>query len=71
MMDHLFYGNINIIKNIMNTFYNIQKYILLDFPHTAEGFLYNNIIENNIIINRFTCIYGVIRKNNIYEKIFN
>lgn len=71
IFDYFIYGNINVIKNIMNTFYNIQKYILLDFPHTAEGFLYNNIIENNIIVNRFICVSGIIRKNNIYEKLFN
>jgi hypothetical protein len=70
IMDHFFYGNINTMKKIINTFNNIPNFLKLDNPHTVEGFLYSQLFENNIIINRFMLSYGVIRKNNNYEKIY-
>jgi protein YibB len=71
IMDHFFYGNISCMKIAMNTFDNIKQYLETDHPHTGEGFLNKNISENNIIINRFICSYGVIRKHSGYEIIYN
>lgn len=71
IMDHYFLGNSNIMENIMLTYENINNLIQTYFPHTFEGFLWNQINYNNIILKRFLSSYGVIRKNNIYESIYD
>ena len=70
MMDHFFYGNKKCMDIIMKTFNNLTKYLTSDCPHTVEGFLYKNIHDNNVKIYRFNLSYGAVRKNNIYEKIY-
>ena len=71
MMDHYFLGNRNTMEKVMLTYENINNLINTDCPHTFEGFLWKQINVNNINIERFIFFYGAIRKNNIYEGIFN
>jgi hypothetical protein len=71
LMDHFFYGNVRTMKKTMDAFNNISEFLKIDNPHTVEGFLYNQIINNNIIINRFMLSYGAIRQNNYYEKVYS
>ena len=71
MMDHYFLGNRNTMEKVMLNYENINNLINTDFPHTFEGFLWKQINVNNINIERFIFFYGAIRKNNIYEGIFN
>lgn len=71
MMDHYFLGNINTMEKVMLTYENINNIIKTECPHTFEGFLWKQVNINNINIERFMCSYGIIRKNNIYESLFN
>ena len=71
MMDQYFLGNVNTMEKIMLTYENINNIIKTECPHTFEGFLWKQINNNNVNIERFICSYGIMRKNNIYEIIFN
>jgi len=71
MMDHFFLGNRNTMEKNMLTYENINNIIKTDCPHTFEGILWKQININSINIERFTYSYGIIRKNNIYESLFD
>lgn len=66
IMDHFFYGNTNTMKHLMTTFKNIDDLKKTDCPHTGEGFLWKQINNNNIEIERFMTSYKCIYKNNQY-----
>ena len=66
IMDHFFYGNTNTMKHLMTTFKNIDDLKKTDCPHTCEGFLWKQINNNNIEIERFMTSYKCIYKNNQY-----
>jgi hypothetical protein len=69
IMDHFFYGNIEIMQKITKMYSIIYKLITTNSIHTAEGLFFENINIYNTIVYRFFCSYGVIRENNKYEKI--
>lgn len=71
IMDHYFCGDYESMKIIMNTYNDVSKLILTDCPHTGEGFLWKHAQNNNLIIERFQCSYGVIRQHDRYEVVFN
>jgi len=71
IMDPYLYGNYDEMKLLMKTYNELTKFINKDIPHTVEGFLYEQIINNNIIINRFMSSFGIIRNNGEYFKLIN
>jgi hypothetical protein len=71
IMDQLFFGNSVVMEKILNTYRDINSLIISDCPHTGEGFLWKQIMNNNITIQRFMCSYGIINKDNNCTKLFN
>ena len=71
MMDHFFFGNKDLMKNVMSMYNNISDLLKNSDCHSTEGLIYEYIIQNKIKIRRFMCSYGKCDKNGNYSSIFN
>lgn len=63
IMDCFFFGNIEVMNTICNSYQHIPEYIDRKTPDTAEAFIYNTIDDNKYSISRTDIKYGVLRRS--------